>query len=188
MTDTIPVRRLRSSLPCAAILATLAATAAPAHAACSGAGAAPDGHNGAKMRRATLCLLNVQRRAHGLRALRENAKLRGAAARYSRLMVRQGFFDHVSPSGSTLQSRVTATHYLDGARSWSIGENIAYGTGPYATPRSIVRSWMHSPGHRANILNGTFRDIGIGIATGAPVQGRRDADGGTYTTDFGYRS
>jgi uncharacterized protein YkwD len=158
-----------------------------AHAACRGARAVPNGSNAAKVRKATLCLLNVQRRAHGLGKLHENGKLRKAAAGYSRQMVGQGFFSHVSPSGSTLESRVNHTHYLDGAHAWSIGENIAWGTGGLATPRAIVRAWMHSPGHRANILNGTFRDIGIGISTGAPIPSGAAATGGTYTTDFGYR-
>jgi uncharacterized protein YkwD len=161
--------------------------ASSAHAACAGADAAPSSANAAKVRNATLCLLNAQRHAHGLRKLRENGKLRGAAAGYSRLMVSQGFFSHVSPSGSTLQSRVTGTHYLDGARAWSIGENIAWGTGPLGTPRQIVKAWMNSPGHRENILNGTYRDIGIGIATGAPIPAGAAANGATYTTDFGYR-
>jgi uncharacterized protein YkwD len=178
--------RFRIAVAVAGVLAATAA-ASPAHAACAGADAAPSSASAAKVRKATLCLLNVQRRTHGLRGLRENAKLRGAAAGYSRLMVAQGFFSHESPSGSTLQSRVTGTHYLDGARSWSIGENIAWGTGPLGTPRSIVKAWMHSPGHRANILNGTYRDIGIGIATGAPIPAGAAAGGGTYTTDFGYR-
>jgi uncharacterized protein YkwD len=186
MTDTIPVRRTGTTLVAACVLA-LSVTAS-AHAACANAGATPSSTNAAKIRKATLCLLNVQRRVHGLSRLRENRRLQGAAAGYSRLMVRLGFFDHTSPTGSTMQSRITSSHYLDGARSWSIGENIAYGTGPYGTPRSIVRGWMHSPGHRANILNGTFRDIGIGIATGAPIAGGAHAGGGTYTTDFGYRS
>lgn len=163
------------------------ATAAPARAACAGADAMPSSAGAGKVRAATLCLLNRQRRAHGLTKLRPNGRLRGAAAAYSRLMVRLKFFDHVSPSGSTLQSRIEHAHYLDGARSWSIGENIAWGTGSFATPRSIVRSWMHSPGHRANILNGRFRDIGIGIATGAPVDSSGAGDGATYTTDFGSR-
>ena len=186
MTDTIPVRRLHTTVAAACVIA-LSACASSAHAACAGANAIPSAANAAKVRRATLCLLNKQRRAHGLRTLRENGKLRSAAANYSRLMVKLGFFDHTSPTGSTMQSRITATHYLDGAGSWSIGENIAYGTGPYGTPRSIVRGWMHSPGHRANILNGTFRDIGIGVATGAPIRRGATARGGTYTTDFGYR-
>ena len=147
----------------------------------------PSNANTAKMRKATLCLLNAQRRAHGLHKLRENGKLRHAAAGYSRLMVSQGFFSHVSPSGSTLESRVNRTHYLNGARSWTIGENIAWGTGSLGTPRAIVKAWMNSPGHRQNILNGTYRDIGIGVATGAPIAAGAAAHGGTYTTDFGYR-
>ena len=187
MTDTIPVRRLRPVAAACVIALSAGAGASSAHAACAGSDAMPSVANAAKVRKATLCLLNKQRRAHGLRALHENGRLRSAAASYSRLMVKLGFFDHTSPTGSTMQSRITATHYLDGARSWSLGENIAYGTGPYGTPRSIVRGWMHSPGHRANILNGTFRDIGIGIATGAPISGGAGTSGGTYTTDFGYR-
>jgi uncharacterized protein YkwD len=179
--------RTRTAVAVAGVfVATVAA--APAHAACAGADVTPSGANAAKVRKATLCLLNVQRRAHGLRKLRENGKLRRAAAGYSRLMVSQGFFSHVSPGGSTLESRVNSTHYLDGARSWSIGENIAWGTGALGTPRAIVKAWMNSPGHRENILNGTYRDIGIGIATGAPIPAGAAAGGGTYTTDFGYRS
>ena len=46
-------------------------------------------------------------------------------------------------------------------------------------------AWMHSPPHRANILNGTFSEIGIGIARGAPIGGV--GDGATYVTDFGRR-
>jgi uncharacterized protein YkwD len=179
--------RARTAVAVAGVLAATVA-AAPAHAACAGADVMPSSANAAKVRKATLCLLNVQRRAHGLRKLRENSKLRHAAAGYSRLMVSQGFFSHVSPGGSTLESRVNSTHYLDGARSWSIGENIAWGTGRLGTPRAIVKAWMNSPGHRDNILNGTYRDIGIGIATGAPIPAGAAAGGGTYTTDFGYRS
>jgi uncharacterized protein YkwD len=179
--------RFRLAVAVAGLLATTAA-ATPAQAACAGADAMPSRAKGAQIRKATLCLLNDQRRAHGLRKLRENGRLRRAAAGYSRLMVSQSFFSHVSPGGSTLQSRVTGTHYLDGAGSWSIGENLAWGTGPLGTPRSIVKAWMNSPGHRENILNGTFRDIGIGVATGAPIPAGAAAAGGTYTTDFGYRS
>jgi uncharacterized protein YkwD len=179
--------KARAALTAAAVVAAMATAASSAHAACAGADAMPSAANAAKVRNATLCLLNRQRHAHGLSGLRGNRKLRSAATDYSKLMVRLHFFDHVSPTGSTLRSRVESTHYLDGARSWSIGENIAWGTGSFATPRSIVRSWMHSPGHRANILNGGFRDIGIGIAPGAPVHMNGATGGATYTTDFGSR-
>ena len=109
--------------------------------------------------------------------------------RYSKLMVKGQFFDHVSPSGSTLASRVTRTKYTKGARRWSLGENIAWGTGDRSTPASIVDAWMHSPGHKANILDPTFKEIGIGIASGAPVAtAAASSAGATYTTDFGFRS
>jgi uncharacterized protein YkwD len=97
-------------------------------------------------------------------------------------MVRRHYFSHVSLSGSTFLQRIKRTGYLRRARSWSAGENIAWGSGGYATPRSIVRAWMNSPPHRENILNGRFREIGLGVARGAPRGG-----GATYVNEFGYR-
>ena len=55
------------------------------------------------------------------------------------------------------------------SRSWSVGENLAWGTGVLATPRATVRAWMHSPDHRANLLDRRFADVGIGVAAGAPI-------------------
>jgi uncharacterized protein YkwD len=102
-------------------------------------------------------------------------------------MASRDFFSHTSPSGSTPLSRITSTRYLSGARSWAIGENLAWGTGSYATPDGTVRAWMNSAGHRANILSPTFREIGIGVAHGAPVNVAAAASGATYATDFGSR-
>lgn len=48
-----------------------------------------------------------------------------------------------------------------------------------------MRAWMRSPGHRANILSRTFREVGVGIAIGAPTTAGGVLDAGTYTTDFG---
>jgi uncharacterized protein YkwD len=99
-------------------------------------------------------------------------------------MVRQRFFDHVSPGGSTMAQRIKRTNYLDGRRGWSLGENLAWGSGSLATPAEIVDGWMHSAGHRRNILDAGFREIGIGIALGSPTGGA----GATYVNDFGSRS
>ncbi|HEV2774626.1 MAG TPA: CAP domain-containing protein, partial [Solirubrobacteraceae bacterium] len=52
-------------------------------------------------------------------------------------------------------------------------------------PKSIVRGWMGSPGHRHAILDDSFRDVGVGVAPGAPRKVRGRA--ATYTTEFGYR-
>jgi uncharacterized protein YkwD len=91
-------------------------------------------------------------------------------------MLRKRNFEHGDFAG-----RIRKTGY----RGTTVGENIAWGSGPYATPRSIVRMWMYSPGHRANILRASFTEIGIGVALGAPEAGVSGA--ATYTTDFGER-
>lgn len=171
--------------PAAMLAAVLIALLAPASAAaaCSGAGATTKTASPRTLVRATLCILNAKRAAHDLRALRLNADLGTAARRHSRAMVRRRFFSHTSPNGDTFLDRIRASGYLEGARSWNVGENIAYGSGTRQTPRSIARAWMNSEGHRANILSKSFRAIGIGIASGTPV----GVAGATYTTDFGRR-
>jgi uncharacterized protein YkwD len=184
------MRRLRFTLPAIALaLCALAApTAATAAPACAGAHAAPTAHNSAAVRHATLCLLNRQRVRHGLPRLRRQRSLTHAAASYARLMVRQGFFDHVSPGGSTLTERIKRTNYLRGVRGWSIGENLAWGAGSSGSPAKIVTAWMRSPGHRRNILDPGFREIGIGVAAGAPRGAGASVAAGTYATEFGVRS
>jgi len=168
-------------MPLAVALGLLCFPAEPASAACPGATAAPSASALPGVKGATLCLLNERRAQAGLPALTSDRLLEEAATRFSARMVAQRFFSHDAPDGTDLGDRLRASGYLNGLSGWSIGENIAYGTGSYATASSIVRMWMESPGHRANILSGRFRAIGIGIATGTP----RSSSGATYTTDFG---
>ena len=177
-----------TALAMAAMAAALLAAPTTASAArCAGGDVTPSSDNLASVRHSTLCLLNNERTSRGLRRLRDNAKLRSAAQAYSWSMVRHDFFDHTSPSGSTLLGRVRGTAYLASARGWALGENIAWGAGYLATPRHTVRSWMHSPGHRHNILTGRFDEIGIGVVPGAPVSLPEGMNAATYTTDFGTR-
>src|SRR3954454_11134629 len=172
----------------AALAAALAAAPATATASpCPGGDAVPNAATIVQARHATLCLLNQQRRAHGLRRLRASLSLRNAASAYSWAMVRDDFFNHVSPHGSTLVGRVRKTAYLSSARGWMLGENLAWGAGDLATPRQTVRAWMHSAGHRHNILPGRFPNTGIGIAPAAPVPLPDGMPAATYTTDFGAR-
>jgi uncharacterized protein YkwD len=181
------MRRLRFLLPVLALVATLLAIpTAPASAAtaCRGANLKPNASDAVAVRRATLCLLNRQRARHGLPRLREHRSLTRAARKYARLMVAKRFFDHVSPAGSTMAQRIKRTSYLRHTRAWSLGENLAWGSGGAATPARIVNAWMHSPGHRANILDGRFREIGIGLALGAPS----GDSGATYVNEFGSRA
>lgn len=172
-------------LACVALSLPASASAAP----CRDAEIMPNRGNLAQVKKATLCLINAERRRRGRGRLSSDGQLAKAARRFSGHMVSARFFAHVSPSGSTLSSRVRGgTRYLRGrVRSWSLGENLAWGAGERATPRSIVKAWMESPGHRANILRKRFRHIGIGVVPGAP----QDAGGmpaATYTTNFGFRA
>jgi uncharacterized protein YkwD len=162
----------------------VAAPSASAVGACQAANASASQVSKRALVRATLCVLNAQRTRNNLRPLRLNRDLSLAARRHSRAMAQRRFFSHTSLSGASFVDRIRRTGYLSRARSWSVGENIAYGSGGRSTPRSIGTAWMNSPGHRANILSPSFRAIGIGIALGTPV-GR---GGATYTTDFGRRS
>lgn len=167
-------------------LLMLAFATAPAHAAtaCQSSAAMPETANLDQLQGTVLCLLNRERTSRGLARLKSNRKLETAAEKYARQMVASDFFSHVSPGGSTMMQRVRASGYLSGARGWTVGENIAYGTGHFATADEIMQGWMESPGHRANILHPGFKEVGVGIALGAPGQ---DGEGATYTTEFGRR-
>jgi uncharacterized protein YkwD len=147
-------------------------------ASCARASASVSRARVAGARTTTLCLLNRIRRANGLRPFAASTKLRRAATNHSVSMVRSRYFSHGNYIGRILQSG-----YAAGALGWAFGENIAWGPGRRSSPARIVRAWMNSPPHKANILTARFRHIGIGIANGTPRGGR----GGTYTTDFGAR-
>jgi uncharacterized protein YkwD len=184
-----PVVAVRRSLVAALVVAAVAPAAASADtasaaAACPGAADVPAAATLKEARAATLCLINRERTRRGLGLVHSQTRLRAAATRHSTNMVRNHFFDHSSPTGSTAATRARAAGYLRGVSSFQLGENIGAGESVLATPSAMVDAWMHSTGHRFNILHRSFRDIGIGIVTGTPLGG----SGATYTTDFGVRS
>jgi uncharacterized protein YkwD len=116
-------------------------------------------------------LTNKQRAAHGCKPLHVDARLTKAARVQSSYMARTGKFSHVGGGGSTFVARQKAANYPRPA-----GENIAFG---YRTGATVVKAWMNSPGHRANILNCKATTIGVGSVYAA--------NGTTYLTqEFGY--
>lgn len=138
-------------------------------------------------RQATLCLLNDERSRRGIRQVATDAGLALAADRHARDMVARAYFAHDSPGGLSFVARILRSGYARaGSPGWVLGENLAWGSGELATPRSIVTSWMRSPGHRANVLNDTFRDIGVAVAPGAPQSGV-SGPAATYATEYGRR-
>lgn len=177
----------RYTLAAVAAVAVLAPAVAPATAAagCKYRHAHPSEVKKPKIKRATLCLLNRKRAAHGRRKLRRNRPLARAARSHARDMVRRDYFGHTAPGGVSFVDRIMDQDYVDPGQGWTLGENLAWGNYRLATPKSIVRSWMRSPGHRANILNPRFREIGVGVVNGAPKPGTQNA--ATYATSFGTR-
>jgi uncharacterized protein YkwD len=152
---------------------------------CRAASLQPTATNVALVRAATLCLVNRERSRHGERLLRWNIALVRAAQAHTMSMAFGDYFEHIGPHGETPLSRMRHDGYISSSRlGFEVGENIGWGSLWLGTPRAVVSVWMHSPGHRANILDGRFRDTGIGVSphTNLLAHGQ---PGGIYTQDFG---
>lgn len=135
-----------------------------------------------QLRTSVLCLVNRARERNGIRPLEFNYALRRSASGHSHNLVRSGSFSHYGPSGSTPTIRVAHAGYLAHTSRYRVAENIAAGAGRrFGSPMAIVALWMHSPPHRANILDRRLRDFGVGVA-------RNGRSGATYTLVFGSRS
>jgi uncharacterized protein YkwD len=102
--------------------------------------------------------INYQRRAGGVAPLGFSEELLEVARYYSRRMAEEGFFAHEDPEGRTVRQRVNEA----GIRWRTLGENLAYSKG-YTNPvAASLSGWMHSPGHRKNILDRTFNQTAVG--------------------------
>jgi uncharacterized protein YkwD len=132
--------------------------------------------------------VNLVRRWYGLPPLRESRGLDAAARRHSREMAVRGYFEHDSASGTAFWRRIERTYGSSGYARWEVGENIAWNTGR-ATAVDVVRQWMGSPSHRANILSSAWRELGLGAFR---VRGAGGAFGGRTVTivtlDLGVRA
>lgn len=121
-------------------------------------------------------LVNIEREARKLHPLSYSQELTVAARRHSQDMGDQNYFDHTSLDGREFYERITDVGY----DYQTCGENIAAG---YTTPAAVVEGWMNSDGHRANILDPDYCDIGVGYAA---------VDGSDFyhywTQDFGRRA
>ena len=100
-------------------------------------------------------LVNEVRRENGLKALTANWELSRVARYKSQDMLNKGYFSHTSPTYGTPFQMIKAF----GLSFRTAGENIARG---YPTPQAVVNGWMNSCGHRANILNASYTQIGVG--------------------------
>lgn len=111
-----------------------------------------------------LTLLNNDRAANGLPALRANSKLNSLAENYAQDMINRNFFSHYNPEGQSPFDRMSQA----GIRYSYAGENLAINN----SVTSAETAFMNSPGHRANILNPNYTEVGLGV--------RYDSKGSVY--------
>ena len=104
---------------------------------------------------------NNERNKNGLKSLKENQDLDNSAQFKTNDMIARQYFEHESPDGKG----VSDLAILAGYDYIVIGENLAVGN--FESSNAVVVAWMNSPGHRANILNTRYSDIGIGIGKGS---------------------
>ncbi|XVV01217.1 CAP domain-containing protein [Actinosynnema sp. CA-248983] len=116
-------------------------------------------------------LTNAERAANGCPALGIDERLDKAARGHSEDMAAQNYFSHTSKDGRTFADRIKAAGYPSPG-----AENIAAGQ---RTPEAVVKGWMESPGHRANILNCKLKTLGVGMARGGSY-------GVYWTQNFGW--
>lgn len=113
--------------------------------------------NFASFQKEVLDLVNKERTSRGLQALKFNSELSNVATLKSQDMIDKNYFDHTSPTyGSPFDMMKKF-----GISYTSAGENIAMGQ---ETPQEVMNAWMNSDGHRKNILNPDFTELGVGIA------------------------
>nr|WP_229851763.1 CAP domain-containing protein [Streptomyces albospinus] len=129
---------------------------------------APD--TGASAAAQVLSLVNQQRAQAGCSPVADSSQLDGLAQHFSEDMAQRGFFGHTDPDGHTPWDRARILGIPDLG-----GENIARGQ---ADARSVMDSWMNSPGHRANILNCEYKTLGVGAHFGP--------GGPWWTQEFGF--
>ena len=135
---------------------------------------------------AVLCLVNKKRVEEGKTPLKLSGRLERAAEGHGRELVSEDYFQHVSPTGETPVDRIRTTGYIPGGQvGYVIGENLAWGTLGLAAPRAIVEAWIASPGHLANILEGSYRQTGIGVTPNTPAALGGGEPGATYVQEFG---
>lgn len=125
------------------------------------------------------CMTDYARHYAGLGGIDEARQLDRSASGKSRDILRCDSFSHYA-CGRDFTFWMRQSGYL-AANCWRAGENLAWGTGEAGTVRAIFRAWMHSPGHRRNIL-GRFSQIGIGLRVG-DLEGRSATH--VWTQHFG---
>jgi uncharacterized protein YkwD len=118
---------------------------------------ASDGTASSSVTAEVIRLVNIERQKAGCSGLSGESRLEAAAQKHSELQAAQNSMSHQLPGEASMGDRVTA----EGYRWRGVAENVAAG---YTSPASVMNGWMNSPGHKANILNCAYTEIGVGLA------------------------
>jgi uncharacterized protein YkwD len=131
---------------------------------------------------AVLCLINRERTSRGLPAVRPVPQLVHAATGHSADMVANKYFSHIDGSGDSVQQRADRAGY-----HWlAVGETLSWGDAKRSTPFVLVNNFLNSAEHRTIMLDGRYRDAGVGLVLGSPQANVRGT-AATLTVVFGSR-
>jgi uncharacterized protein YkwD len=131
--------------------------------------------------------INAVRAGRGLRPFHISGGLTAAARQHSHSMAQKGYFSHASANGGAFWRRIATYYGYHGFRSWSVGENILWSS-PDVDSGGALRMWMESPEHRANLLDRSWREIGLSAVHVPSAPGVYGGDEVTIVTaDFGVR-
>jgi uncharacterized protein YkwD len=188
-------RRVAPKTSAAAVASKGAAESAAAQAArianvlaapCQNTQLTPEPANLALVRAAVLCLVNLERAQNGRQPLEPDPRLEVAAESHGKEMLAVDYFAHIAPSGETPVERISDTGYIPSSEvGYVIGENLAWGTLTLSTPEAIVKAWIASPEHLANILEAKYQQTGIDVEPEVPTTLAEGVQGALYTQEFG---
>jgi uncharacterized protein YkwD len=176
---------MRRRLAAGLVLVAVSLAVSPA---ISPAGAKTSSHSAMRsLETGILAQVNTLRRSHGLVPLRLSAKLSSAARQHSAEMASRGYFGHNSVDGSHFDRRIARFYPMGSHRYWSVGENLLWSSPDVDAP-SAIKMWMGSPEHRANLLNRSWREVGLSAVHSDSAPGTYHGLGVTIVTaDFGAR-
>ena len=136
-----------------------------------------------ELRKAARCLINTERAVRGRSKLARKRDLQRVAQKHAVTMVDTDCLAHRCGEEDELEERIRRTGYFEGADAWQYAES----TGCGVSAKAMVTNWMAHGYHRVNILEKTYRDIGVG-ALPKPVESRCDDGYATFAVVFGWRT
>jgi uncharacterized protein YkwD len=173
-----------------ALLAWVALTASPRTSAaagsratsCASATTPASQANTRELRKAARCLLNSERSVHGLSKLARETSLQRASQQHAGTMAASDCLAHRCGKEPDLETRIGRVGYLQSARAWRYAEE----TGCAVSAAAMVANWMASNGHRADILEPKYHELGVGVV-GRRVKSRCEKGYATFAILLGWR-